>query len=65
MTFDELYNQQKKKYGALRERRKSKMGDGKYIEMIGNQELRREKRKIAGLGKIEEQLRQLDSAIDK
>jgi hypothetical protein len=41
LTFDELYDLQKRKFALLRERRKSKVGDPKYVEMIGNMQLRK------------------------
>ncbi len=41
LTFEEMYELQKKKFSMLRERRKSKMGDPKYVEMIGNMQLRK------------------------
>lgn len=46
MTFDELYAKQKNKYSKIRERRKVKMTDSNYLEMIGNLQLKREKRKL-------------------
>jgi hypothetical protein len=56
---------QKKKFAALRERRKSKIGDPKYIEMVGNMQLRKEKRKLAANGKVEEQFRLLNQKIEE
>ena len=35
-TFDELLERQRKKFALLRERRKSKTSDPRYIEMLGN-----------------------------
>jgi hypothetical protein len=52
MTFDELYELQKKKFGMLKQRRRSKMSDPKYIEMVGNMQLRKERRKGMGKGKL-------------
>ena len=36
LTFEELYERQRKKFQMLKERRKTKTSDPKYIEMIGN-----------------------------
>jgi len=52
MTFEEMYNQQKKKFTTLKQRRHSKMNDGNYFEMVGKMQLRRESRKVGGRGKV-------------
>ncbi len=65
LTFDELYELQKRKFAMLRERRRSKVGDPKYVEMIGNMQLRKEKRKQASKGKVEDQMRMLSQSIEE
>jgi hypothetical protein len=44
-SFDELLELQRKKFATLKERRKSKIGDQKYLEMLGNMHARKERRK--------------------
>lgn len=63
LTFDELYEMQRRKFGALKERRRSKVSDPKYLEMIGNMQLRKEKRKHLSKAKLEEQMKALGDAI--
>ena len=40
-TFDELYNMQKYKYSALRERRKAKRLNLQYLETVSNKDGRK------------------------
>ena len=63
MTFDELYDRQKNKYAKVRERRKIKMNDSNYLDMIGKLQLRREKRKLNSMEKIEKHIQNLDEHI--
>jgi hypothetical protein len=63
LTFDELYEQQKKKFSALKERRKTKTTDPKYIDMIGNMQARKEKRRSMAKGKVDHQMDLLNQHI--
>ena len=65
LTFDELYELQKRKFAMLRERRKTKASDPKYVEMIGNMHLRKEKRKSAAKGKLDQQMRTLNNSLEQ
>lgn len=65
LTFDEMYEMQKRKFAALRERRKSKAGDQKYVEMVGNMQLRKERRKALAKDKVEDQMRILNEKIEE
>lgn len=65
MTFDEMYEMQKRKFNALKERRKTKLGDSKYLDMVGNMQLRKEKKKNLSKTKVEDQMRMLNDRIDE
>jgi hypothetical protein len=64
LTFDELYERQQKKFGVLRERRKSKTSDARYIEMIGNLQMRKEKRRLNAKSKVDGQMQLLRDYIE-
>jgi hypothetical protein len=65
LTFDELYELQKRKFAALRERRRTKAGDQKYVEMVGNMQLRKERKKTLAKDKVEDQMRILNDKIEE
>ncbi len=44
-SFEELYNMQKEKYAALRERRKAKRLNLQYLETVSNRDGRKERNK--------------------
>ena len=64
LTFDQLYERQKNKFAALKERRKNKTSDPKYIEMIGNLQQRKEKRKTLAKGKVDQQMKILNDHLE-
>lgn len=65
MTFDELYKRQKNKYLKFRDRQRVKISDPKYLDMIGSTQMRRERRKLESMEKIEKHLEILDENINE
>ena len=48
----------------MKERRKNKTSDPKYIEMIGNLQQRKEKRKTLAKGKVDQQMKILNDHLE-
>lgn len=60
MTFEQMYKRQKNKYLKFRDRQKIKISDPKYLDMIGSIQMRREKRKLESLEKIQKHIALID-----
>jgi hypothetical protein len=63
VSFEEVYNRQKNKYLQFRDRQKVKVSDPKYLDMIGSMQMRREKRRLDCMQKIERHFEDIDENI--